>query len=224
VIDGHIDHELLQVDSTPLYLSEIPSLVDKKYVISDSQTIKKIQHYFFHRHGILSGRKGVKDDRNLFQILMAEPVMKAELKDYQLHYIEQIIEEGLLKETENGEIKMIDPINTFIAGQLYENGCLSYWHYAANIRSRIDWLISEGIVNTTNRLFSEAEISYLNYYLNKKEFSNGMDLRNKYMHGSNNRTLDCQKMDYLYFLRTLILILLKMKNDLELNALQPKAT
>lgn len=35
--------------------------------------------------------------------------------------------------------------------------------------------------------------------------------------------LNAKKMDYLYFSRTLILILLKLKDDLELNAVQPKA-
>jgi len=131
--------------------------------------------------------------------------MKSELKDYQQHYFDLIIHDDFLMVTQNGEIKMVNPITTFIAGQLHENGCLSYWHYSARIRLEIDQLIAEGIVDTSSKLFSESEARYLNYYLNKIEFSNGMDLRNKYLHGSNNRTPECQKMDYLYFLRTLIL-------------------
>ena len=193
MIDGHIDHELLQIDSTPLFFSEIPSLVAKKYVMSDHRMIKKLQQFFFDQHGILSGRNGLKDDRNLFQILIAEPIMISELMDYQQHYIDLIIQDDFLMVTPNGEIKMVNPITTFIAGQLHKNGCLSYWHYSASIRSKIDQLIAEGIVNTSSRLFSESESSYLNYYLNKKEFSNAMDLRNKYLHGSNNRTPELQK-------------------------------
>jgi len=220
VTDGHIDHELLQIDSTPVFFSEIPSLVHKKYITSEHQTIKKLQHYFFDPHGILSHRKGERDDRNLFQILMDEPVPKSTLEDYQDHYIDLIIQEGFLVVNENGEIKMANPVITFIAGQLHENGCLSYWHYSVIVRTQIDRLLREGILDSTSRLFSSQEISYLNYYLNKKEFSDGMNLRNKYLHGSNNRIAEHQKMDYLYFLRTLILILLKLKDDLELNTYQ----
>lgn len=220
VMDGQIDHELLQIDSTPVFFSEIPSLTDKKYITSEHPMIKKLQHYFFDPHSILFGREGREDERNLFQILMAETVLKSTLEDYQRHYIDMFIQEGFLVINEHEEIKMVNPVIVFIAGQLQENGCLSYWHYASIIRTEIDRLITEGILESTNRLFSSQENSYLNYYLNKKEFSNGMDLRNKYLHGSNNRTLEVQKMDYLYFLRTLILVLLKLKDDLEVNVLQ----
>jgi len=218
VTDGHIDHELLQIDSTPGFFSEIPSLVNKKYVVGTHQTINKQQQYFFESNGILSGRRKLRDNRNLFQILITDRLMKSELEDYQRHYLEMIVQDGFLNVNENGEIKMVSPITTFIAGQLRENGCLSYWHYSSEIRLKIDELISLGILSTTSKLFSPQETSYLNYYLNKKEFSNGQDLRNKYLHGSNNRTIERQRMDYMYFLRTLILILLKLKDDLELNA------
>lgn len=219
VTDGHIDHELLQIDSTPVFFSEIPSLVVKKYITSEHPTIKKLQLYFFEPHSILSGRNE-RDERNLFQILINESVLKSTLEDYQRRYIDMFIQEGFLVINEKDEIKMVNPVRVFIAGQLRENGCLSYWHYSVNIRNEIDRLITEGILDSISRLFSTQENSYLNYYLNKKEFSNGMDLRNKYLHGSNNRTIDHQKMDYLYFLRTFILILLKLKDDLELNVYQ----
>ena len=50
--------------------------------------------------------------------------------------------------------------------------------------------------------------------LNKKTFTNGMDIRNKYLHGSNNASENAQQNDYYILLRILILILLKIEDDL----------
>jgi hypothetical protein len=98
---------------------------------------------------------------------MAEPVLKSGLKDYQQHYIDLIIKEGLLRETENGEIIMVNLINPFIAGELHENGCLSYWNYSTAIRSEIDRLLANGTVKTDSKLFSEFETSYLKKRIQK---------------------------------------------------------
>ncbi|WP_207427079.1 hypothetical protein [Pedobacter sp. SYSU D00535] len=217
VTDGEIDHELLQIDSTPLFYSEIPSLVDKKYVYSSHQTILKLQQYFFASHGILESRRRQKKHKNLFEVLISERVLQTDLEDYQLSYLNQLVQEGFLTVNETGEYKMANMVSIFIAGKLREYGSMSYWHYPLSIRMQMDKLIADGILETTSKLFTQQEVSYFNYYLNKKEFSNGLDLRNKYLHGSNSRTSEQQEMDYLYFLRTLVLVLLKLNDDAQLK-------
>jgi len=49
------------------------------------------------------------------------------------------------------------------------------------------------MIEFENTLFTTEEIKYLNYYLNKKAFSNGMGLRNKYLHGTNSNSKDEQQ-------------------------------
>ncbi|MNJ87444.1 hypothetical protein D3C87_49640 [compost metagenome] len=159
VTDGQIDHDLLQIDSTQMFLSGIPSLVDKKYITSAHSSISRIQQYFFDRHAILSGRRKQGDDRNLFQILMTERVIITELEDYQRHYIDQIVNEGFLFIAEANTIQMVSPIQIFIAGEIREYGCMSYWHYSKPIRETIDKLIGEGILNVINQLLTPKEIS-----------------------------------------------------------------
>ncbi|WP_285059174.1 hypothetical protein [Pedobacter ginsengisoli] len=219
VTDGEIDHDLLQIDSTQMYLSDIPSAIEKKYVTSSHHSIARIQNYFFDPHGILSGWKNEKGERNLFEILMTERVLKSELEDYQQAYIDEIVRDGFLIISETGELQMANPVLIFIAGEIHEYGCMSYWHYSASVQEEIDKSKADGILQTSNKLFTPKEISYINYYLNKKEFSNSLDLRNKYMHGSNNRSIDLQQQDYSYFLRVLIIILLKLQDDLELKSI-----
>jgi hypothetical protein len=68
-----------------------------------------------------------------------------------------------------------------------------------------------------NSLFTEEERRYFNYYLNKKEFTNGLDLRNKYLHGSNSKSVDEHERDYYILLKLLILAIHKINEDLKLE-------
>lgn len=45
---------------------------------------------------------------------------------------------------------------------------------------------------------------------------NGHDLRNKYLHGSNNSSEKTYESDYIIILRILIIILIKINDDLSL--------
>ncbi len=78
------------------------------------------------------------------------------------------------------------------------------------------------MVKFENTLFTIEERKYLNYYLNKKEFSNGMDLRNKYLHGTNSSSEDEQQNDYQILLKLIILIIYKIKDDLNLYETEQK--
>lgn len=69
---------------------------------------------------------------------------------------------------------------------------------------------------------SIEERRYLNYYLNQKEFSNGLDLRNKYLHGTNSSSEDGQNNDYLILLKLIILVIYKIKDDLNLYETEQK--
>ncbi|WP_091168427.1 hypothetical protein [Mucilaginibacter gossypii] len=77
----------------------------------------------------------------------------------------------------------------------------------------MDRLIAEGLLNVSDKLFTKDEVSCLNFHLNMKEFSNSKGRRNKYMHGSYEQDTKQQQVDYLYFLRTTILIPIKLRDD-----------
>ena len=48
----------------------------------------------------------------------------------------------------------------------------------------------------------------------KKEFTNGLDLRNKYLHGTNSFSETEHKSDYYTLLKIIILTLLKIEDDI----------
>lgn len=76
----------------------------------------------------------------------------------------------------------------------------------------------QGVCYAESKLFTKHEVTYLNYYLNKKEFTDGPDLRNKYLHGTNIDSDKSSQNDYLMYLRIVILCLLKIEDDLMLAA------
>ena len=80
-------------------------------------------------------------------------------------------------------------------------------------------MATENIIFFESSLFSKPEQAYLNYFLNKKEFTNGLDLRNSYLHGTQARPDETQKHEYAYFtyLKLLFLALLKIEDDLEIS-------
>ncbi|MFR8104544.1 MAG: hypothetical protein ACLU8F_05665 [Clostridia bacterium] len=78
-------------------------------------------------------------------------------------------------------------------------------------------MISEGILKSESTLFSRSEIDYLNYYLNKSEFNNGLDLRNMYIHGTQPSEIESDQThenNYMRILKIFVLAIIKINDDL----------
>jgi len=61
------------------------------------------------------------------------------------------------------------------------------------------------------------ECDYLNYYLNDRDFTNGVKLRNRFAHGTNSYSESEIKNMYYILLRIIVLTILKVDNDLYLK-------
>ncbi|MNN70551.1 hypothetical protein D3C81_1864100 [compost metagenome] len=75
-------------------------------------------------------------------------------------------------------------------------------------------LYDQDIVTFDSSLFSKNEQDYFNYYLNKSEFTNGLNLRNDYLHGTNPIDEKQHKIDYFKILKVIVLIVIKINDDL----------
>lgn len=76
-------------------------------------------------------------------------------------------------------------------------------------------MVSAGWLVHRSTLLSAAEVSYFNYFLNDKEFSNGPSLRNRYLHGSQADGDDdrVHRHTYLTALRLLVALVIKINDD-----------
>ena len=70
-----------------------------------------------------------------------------------------------------------------------------------------------GMIKFSDKLFTVAEQEYFDYYLNNR-FSNGLWLRNKYVHATNSHDNAEQERDYKILLKLMVLLILKIDDDL----------
>lgn len=210
-----IDLELLQISSTPIKISEIYSNKTKKYLYSDNNLILQLKYLFFSDQSHLFYVKHFENKYHcLFDLITNENVKLEYFENYQRNTIQSLINDCYLKLSNDEYVTLDKDIMIYLIGELHHKEVLSYWNYPLQFRIVIDELIEKKLVMVENTLFSRQERNYFNFYLNKKEFTNGYDLRNKYLHGTNTFSEKEHELDYHRLLKLIILTLLKIDDDL----------
>jgi len=216
--EKNIDLELLRINSTPIRISEIYSNKTKKYLYSDNNLILKLKFLFFSDQSHLFYVKHFEYKyHSLYDLLTKEKVKFEYFENYQRDTIQSLINDGYLKLSNDEYVTLDKDIMIYLIGELHHKEILSYWNYPLQFRVVMDELIEKELVLVENTLFSRQERNYFNFYLNKKEFTNGYDLRNKYSHGTNTFSEKEHEFDYHRLLKLFILTLLKMDDDLTTN-------
>jgi len=215
VDDGNIDYELLELNSTQLNFGEIISLSNKKYVYSNSNTISQLKYTFFSDQSSLYYIKKFENKyANLYDLLINENIELSDFKNFQEQVIQKLIDDDYLYVNSMNFVKIKEEIMIYLVSKLFYDEVVSYWHYPKDVRVVIDGMVSEGLLYFENKLFTKQELNYFNFYLNKKQFTNGPDLRNKYLHGSNADLEQIHKNEYYILLRLVVLAILKIEDDL----------
>lgn len=218
VNDGEIDLELLQINSLPLFYSDIRSTVQKKYVYSEHEKIRYLKFIFFSDQSPLHYVKPFNSKYSrLYDLLVSEDVDIDNFANYQRPQIDQLIADDYLMLNNNNCVKLKKKLMLFLIGEMHSANVISYWHYPELIRQTIDDMAKDGLVTFDNKLFTKEELNYFNFYLNKKEYTNGYDLRNKYLHGTNTASENEHHSEYYMLLKIVILAVLKIEDDLILN-------
>lgn len=217
VKDGEIDFELLQYNSSALYFSKIESKLNIKYVYGINNEFLKIKNCLFSSQASLAYIEPYKSKyQNLHNLLSNENVKYDSFENFQKKGIDFLIEKEIIFYDNDSNLK-VNNIMSIIFGCLFHQEVISFWHFQIPIRKKLIELEKKKIIEFDNLLFTREEISYFNYNLNKKEHTNGLDLRNKYSHGSNSHSAEIQESDYNVILKILILILLKIEDDIILT-------
>lgn len=215
VRDKKIISRLLQF-SSPILFSDVSSAVPKKYVYLSNETkiIKQITNLLFSDQTSLGyfgkANKG-RTYENLYHALSSRDININEYEEYQRRSIQFLVDNDILCISNMGDIKYIDMDIIIILKDLYYNDVISYWHYPNEIKAKFDNLYEKNYIFYEDTLFSKFEIDYLNFYLNKSAFTNGLDLRNSFLHGT--ETLQHEE-SYMIFLMLYVLIIIKINDDL----------
>lgn len=221
VENKQIDFELLQMSSGPTAIKDIPSLNSNKYIYinKDEQEVNFLTHLLFSDQTMLTYVAPFKDKRyrNFVDLLVNEAEIKyGNYEEYQHKHLNYLMDKNYISVDENNNIQVTNWNRILILRDVFENEVASLHHYPADIQDEVINMSNDGIVYFGNSLFAVPEQNYFNYYLNKSEFTNGHDLRNSYLHGTqaNPTEIHLHENSYLIYLKLLILAIFKIEDDL----------
>ncbi|WP_179336315.1 hypothetical protein [Winogradskyella costae] len=222
VENGNIDFELLQISSSPSTIKDIPSLNSRKYLYFNekNQVMVDCSNIFFSDQTLLAYVEPFIDNKykTFFDLLANEEVKFNNYEEHQKPQLNYLLEKDFIIIDTKGFIQITNLERLLIIKDLYENEVGSFYHYPIVFQEEAQRMAKENIINFTSSLFSKPEQAYFNYFLNKSEFTNGLDLRNSYLHGTQANPDEIEKHEYAYFtyLKLIFLAFLKIDDDLDI--------
>lgn len=215
VENGDVDRELLEISSKPLAFEALPSMLNNKYVYGKSQEIEKEQYLLFSDQSMLHYLPNKQETfKSFYEVLSSREVTLADYPEWEINNIKWLEKRGAIYIDTNGIIHSANKrIGLLYDLYTHDVVCPSYY----KDKSEIEKLILNGDVQYGNTLFSIPEQKYLNYMLNKSEYSNGLDLRNKYIHSTYPLDIQKQEQDYICLLKIMIVVILKINEEFCLN-------
>lgn len=208
--NNDIDRDLLEINSKPLLFSQLESYDKNKYAyIVDTEYINSM-NLLFSDQSYLNLITKLLDTNKTFISEIINPTIDLFLTDFdesQKKLIKKLQQQQLIILNQQNQI-IAKKNNIEVLKDFYENSCICNKAY----QKQLNKLNIE--CKYTNSLFSTSEVDYLNFILNKKQFPNGQDLRNKYIHGSQSQNEISQLNDYYLLLMTHCFIALKIYDEL----------
>lgn len=217
--DGKIDNELLHISTEHIFIRDIPSMINNKYIYPYGEEYKIVSYLLFSDQSIIHYIPELSRSYNTFyELLENQNIYYYMFKENQLTDIHWLIEHKIIKlDAKKKIVPYKDKIR--ILHELYTNDVLC-WNYIKKYKSIIEELQEQGILEFGASLFSKSEQDYYNYLFNKSQFSNGLDIRNCYIHGTQIIDEEQNKQDYYIFLRIMFLIIIKINEEFCLKELK----
>jgi hypothetical protein len=208
------------MSSDQVQYRDIPGLLSGKYVhASDDQNVRSVLHLLFSDQSGLTYINENLRANNAGRLLIENQITYDDFADHQKGAIDFLILQGVL-ENSGERIQLANSTQFVILKAIFDTGAASYYHYSAEARALIDDMVVKGWLVRQESLLTGPEASYFNYYLNQAEFSNGPDLRNKYLHGSqaDARNDEEHLRTYLTALKLLMALVIKINDDFWLSS------
>ena len=168
----------------------------------------------FSNQTFLSYVESYGDYDTLYDLLIHEKVYVKDFSTTQLEFLRFLEKEDVLI-LENEVVKLNKKL-AFLLKDLYDNEvlCLSYLEDFSDI---LNELLLKKYIKISSSLFSISEQNYINYMLNKNEYTNGPNLRNKYIHSTYSLDPKDQEEDFYELLKVIIAIVGKINEEFILH-------
>lgn len=217
VKDGKIDFELVGMSTKPIKFENIPSLIERKYVCAGNEECDKLSYLLFSDQCLLSYNRKVsnKEYDSFIDIITKENIKYEDFEKFQQNQLDTLIDKKIIKISENGFLIISDKLMVNILKQIYYREVINKYDTQKPYHKRIEDLTNEGLLKEYSSLLSIPEINYFNYLLNRSEYRNGLEIRNRYIHG-NQQVLADEKIDktnYMILLRIFIILIIKINDE-----------
>ena len=210
---GVVDRDSLEFAAENLKISDVPSLLENKYAYSRSEELQREKNLLYSAQLVpfLKNKETRRSFKNIVELLLKQKKKKDDFDFFQKNDLKWLISRKTILETDDGFLKL----NLKRAYLIKE---LKDWDYLflgqdAGKEEFVKEILGFEEFEIKDTLFSEPEQKYLNYLLNNDSVSNGMALRNRYVHATNSLSEHRQEMDYAFFLIAMSLIIIKINQE-----------
>lgn len=211
--DGVVDRELLEMSSGHVVFSDLSGMLNNKYAYAASDNLRAEMYLLFSDQSMMNfTEKTGSTYRTLPQLLLSEQMNRDDFAEYQYRNLDWLIERSSVRQSEDGTLSL-NKNRAYILKDLFINEVICPRYYDHKLQEQVKLLLEAGDLRYENTLFSKTEQDYLNYILNKAEFSNGLDLRNRYSHDTCSLNEKIQEQDYLELQKIMILIIIKINEE-----------
>ena len=214
VTEGTLDWDLLNITSDPLLFANVPSLTPEKYLSATNSELLGVLDTLFSDQSLLAYIEKNLTDKNAALLIASGKIRRSHLKHHHRPIVDRLLELGVLIEREDRlQFRSQDQVASLASLYIYKN--VSYHHLGRSARSEVDAMKRLGWLEGQNSLLTPEEAGYFNFLFNKAEFTNGPELRNKYLHGSqsNTDTENTHFKTYLIVLRSILALVIKINDD-----------
>lgn len=210
--DGTIDWELLKMSSKHVKFDDIQSRINNKYIYLNEEKAEKYMYLLFSDQSGIYYTEKYKTKYNSFaKLIFGQDMYIIDFKDFQKQRIDVLKTGKIIEITEDGLIIPNKDKIVFLY-DLYKNE-VSRYSYMRKLIDTFDSQEQEKYFYTDSTLFSKPEQSYLNFMLNNAEFSNGYELRNKYIHGTSSDDEATNEKDYYQILKIFVFVIIKINEE-----------
>lgn len=218
--NGCVNRKLLQISSAHIVFDTLQSLNRKKYAYCVSDDLYREMSALFSNQSMMSYTDKTQSQyESLFHLLTYEDMTIDDFQVYQLDTLQWLIKRGSIIEDNHGQLRL-NCVRVQLLFDLFRNEVLCPQYFSDELQRELESMIAHGEIEYKDTLFSMPEQKYLNFMLNKSEYCNGPDIRNKYIHESISLDENEHFHDYIELLKIMVLIIIKINEEFCLRSNQ----
>ena len=214
-----INFELLKMSSGSKKIGDVHSLVDAKYIYGEGKDYNAFKYYMFSDQCLLLYLPRITNNKYrykcFYELIKNEKIYVTDYRESDHNIIKYLNDNELITIDKEGRILPGNDVKLAILRDLSKNDFVSKWYYPPETYPIIDDWIEKHILCSDDTLLSKQETAYYDYLLNRVEFVNGLDIRNKYKHGNQQGIKDMNehKQNYMVFLVLFTTLAIKINDD-----------